>query len=125
MGAAYAFVQKHAQVSAKISGLKRADVSNLPLRAIRELLVNAVVHADYAQQGAPIRATISDLGPLLLGRLLQLNETQAGVLSLAFRVADEEGLLLLDLPDLRALLGFISDNAARLRKTSHRDMVFP
>jgi uncharacterized protein len=68
-------------------------------------------------QGHPIRATVSDLGPTLLARLLQLNETQQGVLSLAFRLADEEGLLVLDLKDLQALITFVADNAARLRAT--------
>lgn len=66
----------------------------------------------YGQQGHPIRATISEMGPLLLARLLQLNEVQAGVLTLAFRVADDEGLLLLDLKDLRALLTHLAEQAA-------------
>jgi DNA helicase HerA-like ATPase len=67
------------------------------------------------EQGHPIRATVSDLGPTLLSRLLQLNDTQQGVLSLAFKLADEEGLLVLDLKDLQALITFVGDNAARLR----------
>ena len=58
----------------------------------------------FGQQGHPIRATVSEMGPLLLSRLLDLNDTQEGVLTLAFRLADDEGLLLLDLKDLRALL---------------------
>jgi DNA helicase HerA-like ATPase len=58
-----------------------------------------------------VRATVSDLGPLLLGRILNLNDTQEGVLTLAFKIADDNGLLLLDLKDLRALLQFIGDNA--------------
>jgi len=66
------------------------------------------------EQGCPIRATISEMGPLLLSRLLDLNETQEGVLTLAFRVADDEALLLLDLKDLRALLVDIADRAAEL-----------
>jgi DNA helicase HerA-like ATPase len=66
------------------------------------------------QQGHPIRATVSDLGPLLLGRLLQLNETQSQVLQLAFKVADDRQLLLIDLKDLKALLQHIGDNAAEL-----------
>jgi DNA helicase HerA-like ATPase len=65
----------------------------------------------YGQQGHPVRATVSDLGPLLLGRILNLNDTQEGVLTLAFKIADDNGLLLLDLKDLRALLQFIGDNA--------------
>lgn len=68
----------------------------------------------FGEQGHPIRATISEMGPLLLSRLLDLNETQEGVLTLAFRVADDEKLLLLDLKDLRALLVDIADRAAEL-----------
>ena len=58
----------------------------------------------FGEQGHPVRATISDLGPLLLARILNLNDTQEGVLALAFKIADDNGLLLLDLKDLRALL---------------------
>ena len=65
----------------------------------------------FGQQGHPVRATVSDLGPLLLGRMLALNETQRGVLDIAFRVADDRGLLLLDLKDLRAMLQHLGDNA--------------
>jgi DNA helicase HerA-like ATPase len=72
----------------------------------------------YARNGHPIRATISDMGPLLLARLLELNETQAGVLQIAFKYADDNGLLLLDLKDLRALLTHMAENAASL-KTSY------
>jgi uncharacterized protein len=68
----------------------------------------------FGQQGHPIRTTISQMGPLLLARLLNLNETQEGVLSIAFRVADEQGLLLLNLEDLQALLTYCADNAAGL-----------
>jgi len=65
----------------------------------------------FGKSGHPVRTTISEMGPLLLSSLLELNDTQEGVLNVAFRVADEEGLLLLDLEDLRALLGFVADNA--------------
>jgi hypothetical protein len=68
----------------------------------------------FGEQGHPIRATISEMGPLLLSRLLDLNETQEGVLTLAFRVADDEGLALLDLKDLRALMIEIADRADEL-----------
>ena len=61
--------------------------------------------------GHPIRATVSDMGPLLLSRMLELNETQAGVLQLVFKVADDNGLLLLDLKDLRAMLQYVGENA--------------
>ncbi|MDO9193049.1 MAG: DUF853 domain-containing protein [Undibacterium sp.] len=66
----------------------------------------------FGKQGHPVRATISDLGPLLLGRMLNLNETQAGVMQLAFKIADDNGLLLLDTKDLRAMLQHLGDNAA-------------
>ncbi len=65
----------------------------------------------FGEQGHPVRATISDLGPLLLSRVLNLNETQDGVLALVFKVADDNGLLLLDLKDLRAMLQHVGDNA--------------
>lgn len=68
----------------------------------------------FGEQGHPVRATISEMGPLLLSRLLDLNDTQEGVLNIAFRIADEQKLLLLDLKDLRAILGFIADNAKAL-----------
>ncbi|MFL5006194.1 MAG: helicase HerA-like domain-containing protein [Microvirga sp.] len=68
----------------------------------------------FGEQGHRVRATVSEMGPLLLSRLLDLNETQEGVLNIAFRVADEQGLLLLDLKDLRALLQFIAENAQKL-----------
>ena len=69
----------------------------------------------WGEQGHPVRATVSDMGPLLLSRLLNLNETQEGVLALAFKIADDNGLLLLDLKDLRALLQYVGDNAAQFK----------
>ena len=69
----------------------------------------------FGAQGHPIRATVSDLGPLLLARMLDLNDTQAGVLNLVFKIADDNGLLLLDLKDLRAMLQHVGDHAAELR----------
>jgi DNA helicase HerA-like ATPase len=69
----------------------------------------------YGEQGHPVRATISDLGPLLLSRVLDLNDTQEGVLSLVFKVADDNGLLLLDLKDLRAMLQYVGDHAQELQ----------
>jgi DNA helicase HerA-like ATPase len=68
----------------------------------------------FGEQGHPIRATVSDMGPVLLSRLLELNETQEGVLNVAFRLADEQGLLLLDLKDLRSVISFVSDNSKEL-----------
>jgi hypothetical protein len=69
----------------------------------------------YGEQGHPVRATISDMGPLLLSRLLNLNDTQGGVLTLVFKIADDNGLLLLDLKDLRAMLQYVGDNAAQFK----------
>jgi hypothetical protein len=69
----------------------------------------------YGEQGHPVRATIAEMGPLLLSRMLDLNDTQEGVLNIVFRVADEQGLLLLDLKDLRAVLGYVSDNASDIQ----------
>ena len=65
----------------------------------------------FGKQGHPVRATVSDMGPLLLARMLALNETQAGVLNLVFRIADDNGMLLLDMKDLRAMLQFVGDNS--------------
>ena len=65
----------------------------------------------FGQQGHPVRATISDMGPLLLGRMLDLNDTQMGVLNLVFKIADDNGMLLLDLKDLRAMLTYVGDNS--------------
>ena len=67
----------------------------------------------FGKQGHPVRATVSDMGPLLLGRMLNLNETQAGVLNLVFKIADDQGLLLLDLKDLRAMLQHVGENASQ------------
>lgn len=64
----------------------------------------------FGRQGHPVRATISDMGPLLIGRMLGLNDTQMGVLHIVFKVADDNGLLLLDLKDLRAMLQYVGDN---------------
>jgi DNA helicase HerA-like ATPase len=69
----------------------------------------------FGERGHPIRTTISEMGPLLLGRILNLNDTQSGVLNLVFRVADDNGLLLLDLKDLRAMAAFVGDNADRFK----------
>ena len=68
----------------------------------------------FGKEGHPIRTTISEMGPLLLSRMLDLNDTQEGVLNIAFRVADEDGLLILDLKDLQALLVYVADRASEL-----------
>ena len=67
----------------------------------------------FGKDGHPVRATVSDMGPLMLARMLALNETQQGVLSLVFKIADDNGLLLLDLKDLRAMLQHVGDNASQ------------
>jgi len=64
----------------------------------------------YGQAGHPVRTTISEIGPTLLSRILELNDTQTGILEVAFKLADDQGLLLLDLDDLRALLSFVAEN---------------
>ncbi len=69
----------------------------------------------FGEQGHPVRATVSDLGPLLLARMMDLNDTQEGILALVFRVADDEGQLILDLKDLRAMLQDVAGRAAELR----------
>jgi hypothetical protein len=77
---------------------------------------NPVVFWDvFGASGHPVRATVSDMGPLLLSRLLGLNETQEGVLQIVFRIADDAGLLLLDLKDLRAMVQNVGDNAAQFK----------
>lgn len=72
----------------------------------------ATVWDVFGKQGHPLRATVSEMGPLLISRLLQLNDTQEGVLSIAFKVADDNGLLILDLKDLQALIQYVGENAA-------------
>lgn len=97
-----------AQMSDKLG--KRLDM--LGIRDRWQPHANPVVFWDiYGQNGHPLRTTISEMGPILLARLLELNEIQQGVLNIVFRVADEEGLLLIDLNDLRAMLTYVAENA--------------
>jgi DNA helicase HerA-like ATPase len=111
-----------ADVKGDLSGLSQPGESKEPfLKRAKEIGVDynpdrfPVVYWDlFGEQGHPIRTTISEMGPLLLARLLDLNETQEGVLNIAFRVADEQGLLLLDLKDLRSLIAYVSDNAKEI-----------
>lgn len=89
----------------------KARLDKLKLREWKAQ-ANPVIFWDiYGKLGHPVRATISEMGPTLLGRVLELNDTQEGVLEVIFKVADEQGLLLLDLADLRSLLTFAADNA--------------
>lgn len=77
---------------------------------------NPVVFWDvFGVSGHPVRATVSDMGPLLLGRLLNLNDTQQGVLQLVFRIADDNGLLLLDLKDLRAMVQHVGEHTSEYK----------
>ncbi len=109
-----------ADVKGDLSGMGAAGTpSEKLLKRIAELglegftpYANSVAFWDvFGQGGIPVRATISDMGPLLLARLLNLNDTQAGVLQLVFKIADDQGLLLLDLKDLRAMVQHVGDNA--------------
>ena len=109
-----------ADVKGDLSGISQAGKISDKLAAVlkdRGLAVPAPAACPttlwdvFGQQGHPVRATISDMGPLLLTRMLGLNETQAGVLNLVFKIADDNGLLLLDMKDLRAMLQFVGDNA--------------
>jgi uncharacterized protein len=71
----------------------------------------------FGERGHPVRATVADMGPLLLSRLMELSEAQEGAINIAFRIADEQGLALLDLKDLRAMLAFLGENAAEIGRT--------
>jgi DNA helicase HerA-like ATPase len=113
-----------ADVKGDLTGISQAGTSSPKMRErLASLAVPEPVWAAtpvvlwdvFGEQGHPVRATVSDMGPLLLSRMLQLNETQEGVLTLVFRVADDEGQLLLDLKDLRAMLQNVADRAAELK----------
>ncbi|HEY6098948.1 MAG TPA: helicase HerA-like domain-containing protein, partial [Anaeromyxobacter sp.] len=112
-----------ADVKGDLSGLARPGGDSEKVRArAKELGVALAPEAfpvafldPFGEGGHPLRATISDVGPLLLSRILDLNETQAGVLQVVFKAADEAGLLLLDVKDLRAMLEYATQNAAALR----------
>ncbi|GAB4360731.1 MAG: DUF853 domain-containing protein [Oricola sp.] len=94
--------------------LKRAETIRLDPYEFQEF---PVIFWDlFGEKGHPIRATVSEMGPLLLSRLMNLTDAQEGVLNIAFEIADDEGLLLLDLKDLRSLLGFLGDNAREIGK---------
>ncbi len=90
--------------------LKLLQIDSVPFAA------NPVVFWDlFGQQGHPIRTTISEIGPILLARILNLNDTQEGVLSAVFRIADDQGLLLVDFKDLKAMITFVSEHAAEFK----------
>src|SRR5438552_9414488 len=108
-----------ADVKGDLTGLAKAGGANSKVEERRKQLklpaesaACPVIFWDlFGKSGHPVRATVSDMGPLLLARLLNLNETQRGVLALVFKIADDSGLLLLDLKDLRAILQFAGENA--------------
>src|SRR4051812_6310112 len=113
-----------ADVKGDLSGIARAGEDNpkireridkLDLKEFEFAAYPTVFWDLYGEEGHPVRATISEMGPLLLARLLNLNETQSGVLSLVFKIADDNGMLLLDLKDLRAILQYVGDNAAQFK----------
>src|SRR5580765_6058412 len=113
-----------ADVKGDLSGLAAAGSASDKMKARLKSTGNAepawranpaVFWDVFGRKGFPIRATISDLGPLLLGRLFNLNPTQQGVLAIVFKIADDAGLPLLDLKDLRAMLAHVGDNAAQFR----------
>jgi uncharacterized protein len=113
-----------ADVKGDLSGIGAAGVSSDKLLkrlegiGVKEFKphANTTVFWDvYGKSGHPVRATISDMGPLLLARMLNLNETQSGVLQIVFKIADDNGLLLLDLKDLRAMIQFVGDNAKQFK----------
>lgn len=108
-----------ADVKGDVAGLALAGVTNEKIQQrVAQIGIesyaneaNPVVFWDvYGKAGHPVRTTISEIGPSLLGRMLEVNDTQVGMLEIAFKLADDQGLLLLDMADLRALLGFVADN---------------
>ncbi len=110
-----------ADVKGDLSGIAKAGASSQKLDARVAALGVATPTFDactvtfwdvFGEKGHPLRATVSDLGPLLLARMLNLNDTQEGVLNLVFKIADDNGLLLLDAKDLRAMLQYVGDNAS-------------
>ena len=112
-----------ADVKGDVSGLAMAGASNEKIeQRVQQIGIEGysaeaspVIFWDiYGKSGHPLRTTISELGPTLLSRILELNDTQEGILEVVFRLADDQGLLLLDLDDLRALLGFVTEKRAEI-----------
>lgn len=115
-----------ADAKGDLSGISQAAVPNPKLQERLQRLgltepewgANAAVFWDvFGKNGHPIRVTVSDLGPMLLSRMLDLNDTQEGIVNILFRLADDEGQLILDLKDLRAMLQHLSERATELRVT--------
>ncbi|QIK69862.1 DUF853 family protein [Erysipelothrix sp. HDW6C] len=112
-----------ADIKGDVSGLAAIGVSNENVdKRVEKFAINDFSHKAFpvvfwdifGESGIPIRTTISDMGPIMLSKLLELNETQASILTLLFKIADEQGLLLLDFKDLKAALDFVSKNAKEL-----------
>src|SRR3954465_208522 len=111
-----------ADIKGDLSGISEAgEAKDFILKRAKEMQLefqpdrfSTVFWDVYGEQGHPVRATVSEMGPLLLARMMDLNDVQEGVLNIAFRVADEQGLLLLDMKDLRAILGFVAEQADQL-----------
>jgi uncharacterized protein len=102
-------ISQAGKIGEKLAGVLKERGIDLP----EPLACPGTLWDVFGEQGHPVRATVSDMGPLLLGRMLNLNETQAGVLNLVFKIADDNGMLLLDLKDLRAMLQHVGDNASQ------------
>ncbi len=114
-----------ADVKGDVSGLSIAGTTNEKITSrVEQIGIEGYVNEAsptvfwdlYGKKGHPIRTTVSEFGPTLFNRILELNETQSGVLDIAFKLADDEGLLLLDLKDLRALLNFVSEHKTDISK---------
>jgi hypothetical protein len=101
------------KVSDKLAAVLKERGLDTPASAACPATLWDVFANDKKADGHPVRATVSDMGPLMLSRMLALNETQQGVLNLVFKIADDNGLLLLDLKDLRAMLQHVGDNASQ------------
>jgi uncharacterized protein len=106
-------ISQAGSISPKLAGILKERGLDTPESAACPSTVWDV----FGKLGHPVRATVSDMGPLLLGRMLNLNETQAGVLNMVFKIADDAGLLLLDLKDLRAMLAHVGENASDFTTT--------
>ena len=113
-----------ADAKGDISSLAQAGASNPKFdERIKSLGIDSIPFAAspvvfwdlFAEQGHPIRTTITEIGPLLLARMLNLNDTQEGVLSAVFRIADDQGMLLIDFKDLKAMIGYVSEHAAEFK----------
>ena len=106
-------ISQPGNIGGKMAGILKERGIDLP----SPMACPATLWDVFGEQGHPVRATISDMGPLLLARMLDLNDTQTGVLNIVFRIADDNGLLLLDMKDLRALLQYVGDNGKQFTTT--------